>query len=235
MKKLSVFISLIFLSVSISYSKPWVVGSDVNAMNTTGNTRTQSLGTNSDFRYDWERYALSSQVKTYTARDNQRNTAENYLLGSKVEWNFIRPNYLFKSLVWDKDRFSGIDNRTTVGLGYGRYVYESKRQSLIGEFGYQQIWEDRSRTDAESFGSLRFYGKYWLDITYLIRLSHGLEYLKEFENTSSFRVNSISDIAFRLSRYIALKSSYEIKFDNDPAPGFRKTDTIFMIGVSARI
>ena len=58
-----------------------------------------------------------------------------------------------------------------------------------------------------------------------------LEALFNLQDSEDLRVNSETAITAPLSRQIALKASYVVRFDNQPEPGFEDTDRILTTGV----
>jgi putative salt-induced outer membrane protein YdiY len=58
-----------------------------------------------------------------------------------------------------------------------------------------------------------------------------LEWTANLETSDDQRVNSETALTAPLSRQIALRVSYLIRFDNLPEPGFEKTDRILTTGV----
>src|SRR5688572_31194747 len=57
------------------------------------------------------------------------------------------------------------------------------------------------------------------------------EFLPSLENGDDLRINTETALVAPISGQIALKASYAIRFDNLPAPGFKKTDRILTSGI----
>ena len=57
------------------------------------------------------------------------------------------------------------------------------------------------------------------------------EYIPNLENGDDYRLNGQAKILAPLSGRIALSLSYLIRFDNEPEPGFQKTDKFFTTGI----
>ena len=213
--------------------KPWKLSIGASYLNTTGNTRTEVFGSRNKFDYDWAKTALRTEFNAYTAKEDDSTTAENYEAQEKYEWKFKKPNYLFQLGRWEKDRFKGLDNRTTLGLGYGRGFFKTDRHQLIGEAGYNHIWEDNQNDDAEDFGSARLYGFYGYKISPTATFSQSAEYLDDLDSSDSYRINTLTKLKAKLTTLFSLEASYEVKYDNNPEPGFTETDTITSIGLVA--
>jgi len=58
-----------------------------------------------------------------------------------------------------------------------------------------------------------------------------LEWVANLKTSGDQRVNSEAALTAPLSRQVALRLSYVMRFDNQPEPGFKKTDRILTTGV----
>ena len=235
MKKIILLISTLIIFSNGLQAKTWEAIGELSFINTNGNTQTQSFGVKGGYDYDWEKTAIRTKGNLTTSKERRTTTAENYFLMEKFEWKFKKPSYLFNLLSWGKNRFSGIDNRTTSGAGYGLRVLESKRHDLIIESGYQQIWEDREAASAESFGSIRLFSSYRFKVSQTAELSQSAEYIKEFDNSDAFRFVSLTSLSSVITSRLSLKLTYEIKYDNDPPLAFIKTDTTGTVSLAWKI
>lgn len=205
--------------------KAWSLSSEMSYVNTTGNTRTRTLGSKNKFRRDWSDAALNLEGNALKSDENGASTAEKYSAAEKVEWKFSPDNYLFELGKWEKDRFAGIDSRMTAGGGYGRQLLSTARQLVRGEIGAQYSWEDRQGGDYEKFGSGRAFALYSLRLSETAEFAQEGEYIYEFIDSDAYRLSSLTSLKTAINSHFAVKLSYEVNLDNDPPPGFTKTDT----------
>jgi putative salt-induced outer membrane protein YdiY len=61
--------------------------------------------------------------------------------------------------------------------------------------------------------------------------TENLEWLANLEDSQDQRVNSETAFTAPISRQVALKASYVIRYDKQPEPGFETTYRIFTTGV----
>lgn len=230
-----IFITLVSIAAAHAFSadKPWENSSELSYVNTTGNTRTETFGLKNKFEYDWDKTALRTKAEALTARENKQTTAENYLAEEKFEWKYVKPNYLFQLGKWERDRFAGIDSRLTAGAGVGRQLLRTERQKLTSEIGVQHSWEDQKGGDYKKFGSARAFGDYVLKMTETAEFEQNAEFIKDFDQSDAFRVKTLTSLKAKMNAHLALKTSYEVKYDNDPPPSTAKTDTITTIALVA--
>ena len=62
-----------------------------------------------------------------------------------------------------------------------------------------------------------------------------IELLANMEHSDDRRVNSETSLVAPLSKRIALKLVYAIRFGDQPEPGFKKTDRVFTTGIQATL
>ena len=58
-----------------------------------------------------------------------------------------------------------------------------------------------------------------------------VEFLPNFETSEDYRVNAEANLVAPLSRRLALKLGYVVRFDNLPEPEVKKTDRFFTSGL----
>ena len=55
------------------------------------------------------------------------------------------------------------------------------------------------------------------------------------EEAKSYRMNNYVSLSAAISPQLALKTSLEIIYDNDPVPGFKHTDTYLLSSIVIKI
>jgi len=211
--------------------KPWKFSTSLSYVNTTGNTRTEIFGSKNTFLYDWKHHALELKAKGYSSRENNRTTAENYSASEKWDWKLKSSHYVFQLGSWEKDRFAGIDSRSSLGAGYGTHLIDSPKNKLKVEIGGQHTWEDPSNEKNKKFASGRGFGEYKYIFSEKSEFAQSFEYLDDFKNSDAYRITSLTSIKSLLTSILSLKVSYEVKFNNDPPLDTTKTDTLTTVAL----
>ena len=62
-------------------------------------------------------------------------------------------------------------------------------------------------------------------------LQQVLELLSNLKTSKDQLLNSETSLTAPISKRIALKSAYLIRYDNLPEPGFKKSDRVFTTGI----
>jgi putative salt-induced outer membrane protein len=92
--------------------------------------------------------------------------------------------------------------------------------------------QQRSLTDStNSFIAARVAATYRRNLTDAAYVQEEASALPNLQQTKDLRINSETSLVAPISKRIAVKMSYAIRFDNLPEPGFKKTDRIFTSGL----
>lgn len=201
----------------------WKGEAELGFVSATGNTDTQS--TNAKFSVENDRIYWNHllQLQALRAKDRDSITADRIEAFYRSLYKVSKKDYIFGSLKYEDDRFSGYDQRTTEIVGYGRKFYDREIFKLDAEIGIgarQADLTDNTQTDEVivRLGSHAFWA-----------LSKTSSYKQEVfiergdENTFS---ESSSELKVRINASLALKLSLSIKHNSDVPATKKKTDTL---------
>ena len=211
--------------------KPWKDAAELSYVKTSGNTQTSTLSMKNLFNYDWNRSALEVAAGGLGTQSRKVVTAEQFNASEKVSLKLSDSNYAFEKFGWNKDRFSGIKHRYEWALGLGRELLKTPSDKLFAEAGGGYIFEDRLRSDNQSFSTYRGYAKYIRTLSPTANASQDLEYLGNLKDQKGYRMNAETALVSTINSHFSLKASYLWKFVNSPTPGFKKTDTTTSVAV----
>ncbi len=237
-----IFLVILSLSLIAIYSneaycndKTWSWDTEVGYVETTGNSKSASANVSSEYNKKWEKAILTLKGMHISASQNDITNAESYSLSEKLGVPLNLRFYLYQLFGWEKDRFAGIDYRYNIQLGGGYKIIDTEKNQLSGEVGNDYTIEKYTLGDDESFSSLKGYLKYIYSFSKHAKFSQEGEILYNLERSDDTRVNSITAISASLTTNLALKISYTVKYDESPAPGFKKTDTILSNSIIIRL
>jgi putative salt-induced outer membrane protein len=201
---------------------PWSGSATLGYLATSGNTETSTLNTGFKVGYtagNWEHLFDASAVN---ASENDVRTAESYAANWKSERNLTDHDFLFGSLSWRKNLFSGFNTQFSQTVGYGRRLIDVDKHKLNGELGAGA--RQSTLQDGTSENETIFRG--------------GIYYKWLFSETANFRqdvtveagelntyVESVTALSAQLIGELALVASYTIKANSDVPPTTEKTDT----------
>jgi putative salt-induced outer membrane protein YdiY len=192
----------------------------------------ESLGITGSGLVGWKRYnnQLELFVQGAYARagttsvkggpvDGHDTVAASWLWRLRYDRYFLEKNTVFASYQMNGDLIAGILYRVEPQVGFARIFFLSPHQQFRGELGYDYSFEHYlagSVPLTANFHSGRLFFYYENKFTPYASFSEGLELLEAFNKLDRFRLNSLTSLSSTLSKRVALKINYTIRFNNDP-------------------
>lgn len=135
-----------------------------------------------------------------------------------------------------QDKYAGIDSRYHAGPGVGCKFLAGPKHFLAGEMGLNYTGEQYTDNMDKDYVGGRAFGQYEYGLTEKSRFSQSVEFLYDLDDTENYNVNSETALISVLNRYLSLKASCLVKYDNQPVPkSLEKTDTILGIALVVNI
>ena len=196
---------------------------------TSGNTDSTNANANFDLRYTpgeiWHYIFTAAAVGA--SRDGL-TTSEAYWAGAKAQRDYSETDYLFGSVDWKKDRFSGYSDQISEAIGYGRRLMNTERHvlNLEGGAGARQSTLSTGVDQKETIVRA--------GIEYVLSLSETSNFTQRAlvevgdENTFS---ESVSRLSTRVMNDIALVLSYTIRNNTDVPVDRERRDTFTSIAL----
>lgn len=176
------------------------------------------------------RYTLGVVVNEGTS-SGIKTTADR-MLSAQYDTFYSQNDYLFIKALATQDDLEDLRLRSTLGVGYGRQLIESRKRNLAVEVGLSAIKEDYSLSPDKEFPSLGLVVKFdrrLFDDTvkvfniadYSVNLEDGKDSI--FKNRSGFRIPIAKGLNF--------STQLELEYDNLPALNQKKTDSSLLFSV----
>lgn len=208
---------------------PWSGEAELGFTHLQGNTNSQTLIAKG--RLVWLTgdltHSLRGEVRHVT-QDN-RTSAERYLLAARERYDIEGPHYLFGFARWEKDRFGGYDYQATAIGGYGRQLADDERHTLSLETGpgyrIDRVTRGRDHRLAVLYGALDYRWRF------SDTASLGQELSLEATDPN-LTTRSLSTLSARLNAHLALKLSYELEHNSHPPDAaMARTDHITSVSL----
>lgn len=181
-------------------------------------------------------------AKADRARSNDVDTVERSGLRTQYNRDFSLDWFAFGSGEWLRDRLANIDARYSVASGVGRHIWsdESGFFDVSGGIGYSQ---DRYITPTEVAGETRRrYGR--MEVVLSEESSHKLtdttslrqkfSLIPDLRDSGRYRAVLDMGLTVAMTQAVNLTAGLNHRYDSDPGTGLKKTDTVFVTGVSMR-
>ncbi len=211
----------------------WSDQAELSFVTTSGNTETTSLAGKNLLTYKFTPKAVGSwKIGGMYSEDQGATTAENYATELRFDYLYTERIYNYAMAGWNKDRFSGIDQRYYGGGGVGYKVLLGPKHFLLGEAGLNYTMEDYTDDTNSNFLTGRAFGKYEYAITKKNRFSQSLEYLYDFSDSAHYKVGSETAVVSSLTDILSLKAAYTVRYDHKPVPAnLKSTDTMMTVAL----
>ncbi len=196
---------------------------------TSGNSETSSINAKFDATHEKEKWRHNFHAEAVGASSTDPKTkidstsSERYLFSGKSDYKFDDIDFLFGSVIFDKDRFSGYEYQTTVAFGYGRRLLNEKKAKLDVEIGAgaRKVKESNSgSTDTD--GIVRLGAKYEWNI------SEASTFTEEFSYDYSkdlATMKSVTALTAKVDTRLAMKIALSIRNNSEVPTGNDETDT----------
>jgi len=217
----------------------WKDTAELGYVVTSGNSESSTLGLKNTTNYDWEnaRFEMklgavrveSAPVAGFATPDgtdfklgenDKELTAESYFLNGRYDRNITEKFFWFGGAGWDRNTFSGIQNRYTAFAGVGNIWFDTDRIKWRTDYAATFTKEDdviESPDFDDTFLGVRLSSNFvdkWSE-----NGSYGNDTIvdENLGDTSDLRVNMTNWVAVNMSTHLALKVSLQWLYDHQPA------------------
>lgn len=222
--------SLIFAAPAFAQDAPppeWSGEGAFNAGVTSGNTETADLGVGLKLKHQGDDWVQYGELAADYGETDSIETKNRIFAAGQVDRIFDDAFSGYGRLTWERDEFSGFDNRYFLGLGAAWKVLagDATKWTLEGGPGYK-IDEIRETLTApavteESVG-VRAGSKFEHKFNDAVSLSNNTEVVY---SEASTQVANIIALSANLWGNLSARVSLDVRHDTNPLPGFEATDT----------
>jgi putative salt-induced outer membrane protein YdiY len=212
-------------------AKPVQLELDVGFVNTAGNTDVTTFNLGQKLSFKMGAWVFAQTAKSIYGETDGRPSAEAYDASLRADRALSTALSIFALGTYQREPFAGLATRWGEGGGLAFRAIRAPRDSLTIEGSVAANQERSVAGVEEQFAS----GRGALAFKHLLGtaafLSQHLEWIANLQDGEDQRVNSETAITAPISKQIALKAAYVVRYDKQPEPGFETTDRIFTTGV----
>jgi putative salt-induced outer membrane protein YdiY len=190
-----------------------------------GNTDEAAAYLSAFFQARSKRHRFSLQGKYNYGETDGEITTRNALGRIKYDF-FVRERlYSYAHARFERDDFQDLNLRSTMGLGLGYQILDTKRTSLFLEAGVSYFNEDLDKAEDKSHASARESVGFEMDIVReRITFFHLHEFYYSLEESKTYYISSDQGLRFRLVKGFFANIEMDFSYNSQPAPGKEKTD-----------
>ena len=171
------------------------------------------------------KYNYGEQSNKLNVRNSLAELSYDVFVTKRIFLNFFA--------LFEQDTFQDLNLRSTFGAGPGYQFIDTKRTQLSATVGVAYVNEDwRTRTDDSSAD-----GRWGVNFTTAIipeRLLffHRQEGFYDFKAPNAWRLRADQGFLVPVYKQFAMNLEYDLRYDSNPAPGRKKTDHLYIVGIS---
>ena len=203
---------------------------DLGFVDASGNSNVTSFNLGEKLSWQLERLTLGQTAKALYGEAEGKPTAEAYDAGLRADYALGKTISVFALGTFQRNPFAGIAERWGVGPGIAVGLVRSARDTLSVEGALTAQRERSTANVRQSFAATRTAASFKHLFATATAFTQTLEWLANLDTMDDQRVTSETALTAPLSKQIALRVSYLIRFDNLPEPGFVKTDRLLTTG-----
>lgn len=227
------------MDVSAQDAKPsaWSDEAELSYVSTGGNSDTKAYAARNMLKYAFsEKVDSQWKLGMLEIRTDGKKTAENYYTELRGDYKLTEGFYAMLGGGWMRDEFAGIENRYYVGPGGGYQFIEGPAHFFKSEAGVDYVREEYTNDSDTDFMRGRLFAEYNYHFAEKNKLLQTVEYLRDFEDSMNYNVNTETALISALNGSLSLKTSYLVKYDNEPVPHtLKRTDTFFTVALVVNI
>lgn len=216
---------------------PSEFSADLGFVSVSGNTSVTTLSLGEKWIRRLARWEFLQDLGAIYGKSEGTETSNAWKAAVRGDYGLGSNLAIYARTGFDRNKFAGIKSRFAEGLGLVAKAITNDRDQLKIEGGFELTQQDNLDGTSDSFSSLRAAStwKHMFNATAFV--FQGLEYLPNLNESADYRINSETSIVAPLSSHVAMKASYQVRFDNLPslnaagtAP-LRKSDRILSTGI----
>jgi putative salt-induced outer membrane protein YdiY len=204
---------------------------DLGYVNTAGNTDVTTVNFGENLSYQTGPWTLAHQLAVVEGRSQGQETAAQYATSARVDRAFSARLGAYALGGYDRNVFAGIARRFQQGAGLTVKVIAAPLDVLNAEGGISFIQQRSTGNVSDNFAAGRGAVLYKHAFTGSAFAQQTVELLANLRQADDRRLNSETALVAPLSKHVAVKVAYAIHFDQQPEPGFQKTDRVFTTGI----
>ena len=218
----------------------WTKASELSFVQTGGNAESATLGVANLLSGDWGTTLLKFEVggirtsTTATTRlavgstdafqltetSDSRVSAENYYARVRADKEISERSALFAKAGWLRNTFAGIDARYVGVAGLSNQWFDSDVHRFATAYGVTFTSQNDvvpNPAVAGNFLGVQVSLDYWRQLTDNSEWNSALVLDENGDRTQDFRADWVNSLAVAMSDNLALKTTFQILFDNEPS------------------
>lgn len=206
---------------------------------TRSNQESQNFDLNLDLTRQGPKDRLATKASYSFARQSTgggglETTRDRWTARGQYDYFIADRYYWFGSTRFDSDHTSDLDLRTVLTAGAGYTFFDSSQTSLAADFGFSWVREDYSSSASTDNAALALGMNYRHELASWLTLVQDTEYFPNPEDFGDYFLATELGLRSKLSASMFADFKFMFDFDSTPAPGARKDNYKYFLGIGLR-
>jgi putative salt-induced outer membrane protein len=209
--------------------KAYSSSTGLSLLMTSGNTQELSFGFDTEQNLDLNKHQIQFKGSMIYTQSDGSKESEQYYSHLEYRRDLSSKAYLVGSGRLERNVLSGYKYRLALSGGAGYRWTTSKKMELSSELAVGWSNENNIEKDKEgdvtlSFVSCLISSKLKILLSANSEMIYHEMFFLNLDDTEDYRLSSLASLSVSISRYLALKISYQLKYNHRPVLGFKSTD-----------
>ena len=216
---------------------PSEFSADLGFVSVTGNTSVTTLSLGEKWIRRIARWEFKQDLGVVYGETDGAETSNLWKASLRGDYGLGSNLALYARTAFDRNKFAGVKSRFAEGIGVVAKITATDVNQLNVEGGFELTQQDNLDGTSDSFSSLRAASTWKRMFSANAYFFQGIEFLPNLDESDDYRINSETTVVAPLSSHVAMKASYQVRFDNLPslnaagsAP-LKKSDRILSTGI----
>ena len=220
--------------------KKYSAATSFSAIASSGNAKEFTFSLESTHKYAFDKSQLDLYVGAILSESDGKRTSNLYNGYIKYNRTIRQRSYLLGLISYERNTLAGFSSRYSLSLGVGHYIVKTEKRELQIEGGLGGVIEyilpkEGSQTSPvnasahsgkNEFLLSRLFVRGAMAISESATLSQEGQFLFNMREAEDVRIYANTALTVTMVKHIALQMGLKIKYDNQPVPGYVKTDII---------
>ncbi len=237
------FATFIAATGALADTKPdeWTDSAEFSYVSTAGNSETSTFGLKDTLGRAWDRssfelklggirseattitrIAVGPSPASFSVFESSRSalTAENYFLSGRYDRKVSDRLFWYAGAGWDRNRFAGIQNRTTGAAGAGNIWRDTERAKFRTDYALTYTKQEDVVSSPElkdTFGGVRVTSKFEHKAGQVATFHNDIILDEDLRQTERWRGDMTNALSVTMSTHLALKVSLKWLYEHKPA------------------
>lgn len=204
---------------------------DLGVVGESGNANFMTMSIGDRLLHRGGRWEVEQTARYVHGTTNRATTASEMQLGLRADYSLSRRSSIFVSVGDERNTFAGFRARVNEALGLDWKEVETATDSLSLDVGAEYTEEmDDDRTSTR-YPAGRIEGRYTHAFSPAAYFAQMADFEPDIRPHAGRRINTESALVAPLSRRLALKVEYRIRYESHPPFGYRTTDRMVTTGL----